>query len=207
VALLTAPLVFTAVSVALSLTSPAFLPGILTTTDKAPFLLTGVAAALMVGFFEELGWMGFAVPRLRLRYGVLSSGLIAGVLWRAWHFPATDLLGGGPTGGGRAPYSGEMPQALFVTLTGLALLFGQLPAFRILMVWVYERTGSLLVAMLMHASLDAATFILSPLALSGLAESFTASFAIDAAMWVVVVVVVLATGGHLARQLARTPPA
>ncbi len=33
------------------------------------------------------------------------------------------------------------------------------------MVWVYERTGSLLVAMLMHASLDPANFILSPLVL------------------------------------------
>src|SRR5438128_2422847 len=55
VALLTAPLVFTVVLLALSITSPVFLPGILTTGDKAAFLLTGLAAALMVGFFEELG--------------------------------------------------------------------------------------------------------------------------------------------------------
>lgn len=49
-------------------------------SDNSVFRLVGIAAALMVGFFEELGWMGFAVARLRLRYGVFSTGLIAGVL-------------------------------------------------------------------------------------------------------------------------------
>ena len=86
VALLTAPLVFTAVLLALSLTSPVFLPGILTTSDKASLLLSGIAGALVVGFCEELGWTGFAVPRLRLRYGVFATGLIVGVLWGAWHY-------------------------------------------------------------------------------------------------------------------------
>ena len=34
-----------------------------------------------MGFFEELGWTGFAIPTLmRLRYGVLGTGLIVGVL-------------------------------------------------------------------------------------------------------------------------------
>jgi membrane protease YdiL (CAAX protease family) len=206
VALLTAPLVFTVVLLALSLTSPAFLPIILTTSDKVAFLLTGIAAALMVGFFEELGWTGFAVPRLRRRYGILSTGLVAGVLWGAWHVLATDVWGG-PTGGGNAEYSGEMPLALFVTLNGFALLAGQLPAFRILMVWVYDRTGSLLVAMLMHASLDAATFILAMSGVATLANGFEAMFAIAAAMWLVVAVVAIATGGLRSRQPLRAPVA
>jgi hypothetical protein len=46
VALLTAPLVFTAVQLALSLTSPVFLPGIVTTSDKAALLLSGIAGGL-----------------------------------------------------------------------------------------------------------------------------------------------------------------
>ena len=35
------------------------------------------------GIFEELGWTGFAMPTLlrRMRYGVLTTGLIVGVLW------------------------------------------------------------------------------------------------------------------------------
>jgi uncharacterized protein len=55
VALLTAPLLFTAVLLALSLTSPEFLPRILTTSDKVALLLTGIAVGLGAGIFEELG--------------------------------------------------------------------------------------------------------------------------------------------------------
>ena len=41
----------------------------------------GIVGGLVVGFFEELGWTGFAIPTLmRLRYGVLGTGLIVGVL-------------------------------------------------------------------------------------------------------------------------------
>jgi uncharacterized protein len=45
VALLTAPLLITAVLLALTLISPEFLPGILTTSDKAALLLMGIAYA------------------------------------------------------------------------------------------------------------------------------------------------------------------
>lgn len=198
VALLTAPLVFAAVLLSLSLTSPVYLPGILVSGDKPAFVLTGLAAALMVGFFEELGWMGFAVPRLRLQYSVLTTGLIAGVLWGAWHVFGNDLWGG-PTAGGGAPYSEKLPVSVFMTMTGLTLLVGQLPAFRVLMVWVYDRTGSLLIAMLMHASLDAATFILGPLAMSAL-TSFKYGIGVAVAMWLVVAAVTLANGGQLQRK-------
>ncbi len=85
-----------------------FLPGILTTENKAAFVMTGLASALMVGFFEELGWIGFALPKLRVRYGLLTTGLIGGVLWGAWHLLGNDLCGG-PTAGGGSPYSEELP--------------------------------------------------------------------------------------------------
>jgi membrane protease YdiL (CAAX protease family) len=58
VAILTAPLLMTATLSALSLTSPAFLPGILTTDTKASLLLVSVAVGLSAGVFEELGWRG-----------------------------------------------------------------------------------------------------------------------------------------------------
>ena len=35
----------------------------------------GIAVGLGAGIFEELGWTGFAIPRMKLRYGVLSTGL------------------------------------------------------------------------------------------------------------------------------------
>ena len=56
------------------------------------------------------------------------------------------------------------------------------------MVWVYDRTGSLLMAMLMHASLTASVLILNPAAISG-AALLTYSFALAAAVWAAVAVV------------------
>ena len=70
VALLTAPLLMTAVLLALSLFSREFVPGIFTSNDKASLLLVGIATPWGAGFFEELGWTGFAIPELRRRYGV-----------------------------------------------------------------------------------------------------------------------------------------
>ena len=65
---------------------------------------------------------------MRLRYGVLGTGLFVGVLWGAWHFPLFS---------GSGNSSGTVPPGLYL----LVLLFSVLPAFRVLMVWVYDRTG------------------------------------------------------------------
>lgn len=190
-ALLPAPLMFAAVYSALSLISPIYLPGILTMSDKASLLLPGIVPALLVGFFEELGWTGFAVPRLRLRYAVLTTGLIMGVLWGAWHLLTNDLWIGDA-------YSGELPLALFLTANGLGLLLGQLAAYRVLLVWVYDRTGSLPVVMLMHASLSACTYMIGA-AVTGVAF-LTTGFVFGAAWWVIVAVVAVVSGGQLTRQ-------
>lgn len=104
-----------------------------------------------------------------------------GVLWGAWHILTNDLWGAGVS-------SGALPLALFVAVNGFGFLVGQLPAFRVPMVWVYDRTGSLLVAMLMHASLTASTFILGPLAISGVAL-LTYGFGVAAVMWILVAAV------------------
>jgi membrane protease YdiL (CAAX protease family) len=199
VALLTTPLVFTAVLMPLSLISPVFLPGIFASDAKVPFVMMGILVALVVGILEELGWTGFAIPTLLgLRYSVLSTGLIVGVLWGAWHLLGNDIWASVAT-------AGDLPLALFVILRGLSLLVGQLLAFRVLMVWVYERTnGSLLLAMLMHASYSASTFILNPLAGPGAMSGsslLTYDLVLAAALWIVVGVVALANGGHVSRQL------
>ena len=141
-----------AVLFALSLLSPVSLPGIVTTDERAALLLFGLAWGLIGGgLLEELGWTGFAVPRLRLRYGALETGLLVGLLWGAWHFLIAFWAS-------RA-MAGEQSLALFVA-GFLAFYAVTLPAYRVLMVWVYDRTASLLAAMLMHAVLSASTLIL-----------------------------------------------
>ena len=193
-ALLTAPLVYLAASLALALTSSAFLPGILTASDTAALLLMGLAYGLLGGgFLEELGWTGFAVPRLRLRHGVFTTGLLVGVPWGAWH-----LLQGLWVGG---TYAGAIPLALSLLL-GFFSGIAELTAYRVLMVWVYDRTESLLLAALMHASLIAGTiFLFTPLAAG--VPMVTYSWVFDAALWVVVAAVAVANGGQFTRQPRR----
>jgi membrane protease YdiL (CAAX protease family) len=187
VALLIAPLSTAAVLFALSLLSPEFFPGIYTTGDKMSLLVLGIVAGLMVGIFEELGWTGFAIPRMRLRYGVLTTGIIVGLVWGMWHFILFWE---------RGSFSGALALSLL-----LARLFAWLPAYRVLMVWVYDRTGSLLVAMLMHVSLVASTVIIEPVLTGGALLTYILVRA--AVLWIVVVVVALANGGKLSLQPLR----
>lgn len=173
VALLTAPLLMGAIIFALSLTSPAFVPAIVTTDDRVSLVISGVVLGVVVSFFEEIGWTGFATPELRKRHGFVSTGLMMGLVWGAWHYP---LFSGSA--------SGAIPPALYVAV----LLFTFLIPFRILMVWVYGRTKSVLVVMLMHAPLAAGQLILLPSAISNeQAVIFDLVFAV--ALWAIVATV------------------
>ena len=173
VALAPAPVLSAAVLLALSLTSPIF-----TAENKAAILLAGIAAGLTT-VLEEVGWTGFAVPRLRLRYGVVKTGLVVGVLWGAWHLLQGLWIS--------RTYSGSLPLALFVPLSFLSGV-AQLTAYRVLMVWVHDRTQSLLVATLMHASLTASTvFVFTPQA-TGVA-ALVYGFVLAAVLWIVVAAV------------------
>lgn len=187
VALLTAPVVTTAVLLALSFISKDFLPGILVSDDKMSLLLFGLGVGLGAGVFEELGWTGFAIPHLKRRHGVLASGLIVGLLWGAWHL-LVNIWGAGDS-------AGSIPLAVFLPV----ILLSCLPVFRLLMVWVYDRTESLLVAMLMHASLTTSVLVLGPLALSGTAL-LTYNLALAAALYLVAGAVAMANGWQLSSQ-------
>jgi CAAX protease family protein len=191
VALLTAPLLIAATLFVLSLTSPEFLPVIVTSDNKASLLLTGIVMGLVVGFFEELGWTGFAVPRLRLRHGVLTTGLSVGLLWGAWHFPLFA---------GSAASAGALSPALYLSV----LLFSFLPAYRVLMVWVYDRTESLLMAIFMHAPLAASQLILIPSAVSA-AQIVIFDLVLAAALWVFVAAVAVANRGQFESRVNRNP--
>jgi len=177
-ALLITPFVVTAILLVLSLFSPMFLPEIFITKDKASLLLTGIIVGLMGGLFEEIGWTGFAVPKIKQHYGVLATGLIVGFLWGAWHVPVTFWASGDS--------SGVLSLRLF--LPPLLFYILVLPVFRVLMVWVYDHTDSLLITILMHASLIGSTlFVLKPQAMDVPLMIYYIIFA--AILWFVVVAV------------------
>ena len=139
-----------------------------------------------------LGWTGFAVPTLlRLRYGVLTTGPIVGLLWATWHllvtFCTSDVTSGAPS-----------------LSSYLLAPFLFLVVFRVLMVWVYDRTGgSLLVAgVLMHVSLTASTLILGSQGTAGV-PLLTFDLAWAAVLGLVVAAAAVANGGHFSRQPLR----
>lgn len=153
-ALLGAPLLQLTVLLALARSSPVYLPAIVTSDAKGALLLSGLATGIAGGLFEELGWTGFALPRLRARLGPLAVGVLLGLVWGAWHL--LQMWWVARSGSGTAPtvaYIGTFLVSGFACLT----------AYRILMVWMYERTHSLPIAVLMHASYIFATlFVLAP---------------------------------------------
>ncbi|HSS62121.1 MAG TPA: CPBP family intramembrane glutamic endopeptidase [Candidatus Limnocylindrales bacterium] len=130
-ALLVPPLGILATLTALEhMASPAFAPG---------FFPVGLALGLVAGFFEEIGWTGYAYPRLWQRFGALRGALLLGLLWGVWHLPVVDSLGVA------SPHGPWWP-ALFAAFVFLVT------AVRLLICWLYVKTGSVLLAQLMHAS-------------------------------------------------------
>jgi membrane protease YdiL (CAAX protease family) len=98
-----------------------------------PLLLTQTLLHLLT---EELGWRGFALPRLRARFGSLVAGVVLGLLWGAWHIPMFFVAGTRQT----YPFLG------FVVL---------IVSISVIMTWIFDRTrGSILIAALFHAAMN-----------------------------------------------------
>jgi uncharacterized protein len=84
---------------------------------------------------EELGWRGFALPRMQARHSALAASLIVGAAWGIYHFPL--FLLGSPT----------RPLALFLPFAIGAVIMS------IFYTWMYNGTGgSLLIVVLLHAA-------------------------------------------------------
>jgi membrane protease YdiL (CAAX protease family) len=82
---------------------------------------------------EELGWRGFALPRLLHNCSALIASVIVGLIWGLWHLPAFFING--------------LPQNQF----SLPAFLVACVALSVLMTWVYQHTqGSILFAVLIH---------------------------------------------------------
>jgi uncharacterized protein len=126
------------------------LPVVLTLTTAGTYLLLGAPTALRSGTLsvlepiifvlvvgEELGWRGYALPRLLARRSALAASLILGVLWGVWHLPTFFVPG--------APQYG-LPIPAFVLLT---------TAYSVLFTWIFLHTrGNVLIATLFHGAIN-----------------------------------------------------
>lgn len=184
-ALLTAPILATVMLLILARLSTEFNPGIFSFDEKITFLLSGIFTGLMVGLFEEVGWSGFIIPNLRQRYNTIITGFIVGLLWGAWHFILFWE---------RDSFSRTLPLLIM-----LGRLFVWLPPFRVFMVWILDRTKSLLIVILTHASLVFTTTVLVPVTLTG-RNLLTWLILWGAALWIIVLVIAILNGGILSHS-------
>ena len=111
-------------------------------SDEYPALPRGVywaANVLCYGFGEEVGWRGFALPRLQARRSALTSSLLIGGAWAVWHLPVFAFASGLSSMG-----VGGVTGWLFSMVTG-----------SILMTWLFNTSrGSILAVALFHGVLD-----------------------------------------------------
>jgi membrane protease YdiL (CAAX protease family) len=100
-----------------------------------PLLMTPV---LFVMFFisdtgEELGWSGYAIDPMQNRWGALKASLVLGVVWAIWH---------------TIPFVQTGNSATWVAWQCLKTV-----AMRMVLVWIYNKTGkSVFAATLFHTT-------------------------------------------------------
>lgn len=91
-----------------------------------PSYLGTWGAVLFLGGLEEPGWRGFALPQLQGRYSPVRATLVLGVIWGLWHLPLEPLA-----------IVVTVPMAFFYT-------------------WLFNRTQSALLCIVLHASMTPA---------------------------------------------------
>ena len=189
VALLIFPLTVFAALFVLSLFSPVYMPGIfdsgthpiasafgLPGGDKITLVSFVFILGLFNGFVEELGWTGFVTPLLSLKQNIVKASITLGIMWGLWHSLANYL--------GSDAGAGSVSLFLYIPV----MLFSFLPPFRILMIWVYRHTGSLLIAVLMHASLNMFWMLSMPLSITG-KERMVWYLLWAAVLWSIVIII------------------
>jgi len=157
VALLSAPVILLVILLPLAVVlGPAFSPGL-----QWPLLAVGLVA----GSFEEIGWTGFATPRLLARHGLGRAGLTLGLHGAFGHLLVDVRFKAGAMG---PLWPVEFAVVYLATLT----------PYRMLMTWVFSGTGSLFAAILMHASFTGWLLVLFPATSVALSLAWQAVFAL-----------------------------
>jgi len=100
-------------------------------------LMIAIVVSTPVQAGEEIGWRGYALPRLARHLGLAPASLLLGVIWASWHLPFFFIPG--------SDNSGQSFPVYLLAVTALSIP----------MAWLYWRTnGSLLLTMLMHSAIN-----------------------------------------------------
>ena len=106
-------------------------------TDPWYLMLGAVLISTPVQAGEEIGWRGYALPRLAARFGWAWASIFLGLIWAFWHLPQFFIREADTYG-----------QSFLIFVL-------QVTAISVAMAWLYLRTnGSLLLTMLLHAAVN-----------------------------------------------------
>lgn len=123
--------------------------------DRIPAYVPGLLFVLLLGGGqEEFGWRGFALPHLQRRYSPVIATLVLGIFWGFWHLP---IIVANP----------EFRHGLAIAalLPIILLTLWQVIGYAFCLTWLFNRTQSVLLTMLLHASFNTANEFLVPLRL------------------------------------------
>jgi membrane protease YdiL (CAAX protease family) len=141
-----------------------------------PFLLSD---AITNG--EEMGWRGYVLPRLQVKFNALVSSLILGVIWAIWH----------------------LPKFLPDNTSSFGLFMIRTIIVTVMYTWIYNGTkGSLLLVTLFHAAANAGGVFL-PVANTVSGEN-SGALIIEIVLQAIAVMVIIYFAG--ADRLSRTEP-
>ena len=158
--------------------------------EFAPKLfLLGVLFGVPAGLLEEIGWSGYAFPKMRSRLSPFIASVVLGLLWGLWHLPVINFLGA-------ATPHGKDWLGFFLAFTAA------MTALRVLICWVYRNTDSVLLTQLIHISSTSSLVVFSPQVTSRQEVLWYAAYAL--LLWLVAGIVVLVFGLGLQR-LPRPP--
>jgi len=135
----------------------------------------GLSFGLLAGYLEEIGWTGYAYPRMNLSHDVFWNSIILGIIWCFWHIPVIDYLGS------------ASPHGKYLLLYFFSFVSVMVP-LRSLIAWIYRNTHSVLLAQIMHASSTGFLVMLSPTPISPSREPIW-YFVYGGVLWIITIAI------------------
>ncbi len=126
----------------------AILGRIVTYNVPGIMMIMGFTWPLFSSFGEEIGWRGYALPKMQSRHGTLSASLFLGLIWGLWHLPSDYIA-----------YSsyGWLFIPMFLLLGPVTLT-----AHSVIMTFIYNKTKESLAPMILYHYTITMAGILSP---------------------------------------------
>lgn len=153
-------------------------------TEPWYVVLAAIAFSTPFQAGEEVGWRGYALPKLAQRFGLALASIRLGLLWAFWHLPQFFI-----------PEADTYGQSFIVFVL-------QVTALSVAIAWLFVRShGSVLLTMLMHSAVNNSKDIV-PSATPGASNTFglvasPVAWLTVAALWI--------CGAYLLIQMRKLP--